>query len=159
MKRINFLSTVLLLAITSLATKSFAQTWNAQQKEVWTNVENYWAVQAKGDAESFLSYFSPDYMGWDYDSPMPQGKTSTAKYINFGIKNSKVLFYDITPAAILIYGDIAIVDYYYSMQTENLENKKQWKTGRWTDILQKQGPSGTKWLLIADHGGDNKNEK
>jgi ketosteroid isomerase-like protein len=158
MKRINFFSMLLLLSMTlmSLTTKTYGQTWNAQQKEVWSNVETYWSVQAKGDVDGFLSYFSPDYMGWDYNSPVPQGKASTAKYITMSMKNSKILFYDITPAAILVYGDIAIVDYFYSMQTEGAENKKQWKSGRWTDILQKQG---SKWVLIADHGGDDKDKK
>ena len=158
MKRINFFSMLLLLSLTwmSLTTKTYGQTWNAQQKEVWSNVETYWSVQAKGDVDGFLSYFSADYMGWDYNSPVPQGKTSTAKYITMSMKNNKILFYDITPAAILVYGDIAIVDYFYSMQTEGADNKKQWKSGRWTDILQKQG---SKWVLIADHGGDDKKEK
>ncbi len=142
--------------VTSFTNKVFGQTWNTQQKEVWSNVETYWSLQGKGDVDGFLSYFSPDYMGWDYNSPVPQGKASTAKYVNLSMKNSKMLFYDITPAAILIHDDVAIVDYFYSMQTENMENKKQWKTGRWTDILQKQGG---KWILIADHGGDNKDEK
>lgn len=156
MKRIYFYSTMLFLAIVLLTSTSYGQTWNDKQKEVWSNVENYWSLQAKGDADGFLSYFSQDYMGWDYGSPVPQGKTSTAKYITLNMKNSKVLFYDITPVAILVYNDIAIVDYYYSMQTENSESKKQWKTGRWTDILKKQD---NKWVLIADHGGENKDQK
>ena len=133
----------------------YGQIWNPQQKEIWTNVETYWSVQAKGDVEGFLSYFSPDYMGWDYDSPVPMGKAATAKYITNGMKNSKVLFYNITPVAILVYGEVAIVDYYYTIQSENSEAKKQWKNGRWTDILQKQG---NKWVLIADHGGEEKSK-
>jgi uncharacterized protein (TIGR02246 family) len=156
MKRIYFYSTMLFLAIVLLTSTSYGQTWSDKQKEVWSNVENYWSLQAKGDADGFLSYFSQDYMGWDYGSPVPQGKTSTAKYITLNMKNSKVLFYDITPVAILVYNDIAIVDYYYSMQTENSESKKQWKTGRWTDILKKQD---NRWVLIADHGGENKDQK
>lgn len=147
---------MLFLAIVLLTSTSYGQIWNDKQKEVWSNVENYWSLQAKGDADGFLSYFSQDYMGWDYGSPVPQGKTSTAKYITLNMKNSKVLFYDITPVAILVYNDIAIVDYYYSMQTENSESKKQWKTGRWTDILKKQD---NRWVLIADHGGENKDQK
>lgn len=147
---------MLFLAIVLLTSTSYGQTWSDKQKEVWSNVENYWSLQAKGDADGFLSYFSQDYMGWDYGSPVPQGKTSTAKYITLNMKNSKVLFYDITPVAILVYNDIAIVDYYYSMQTENSESKKQWKTGRWTDILKKQD---NRWVLIADHGGENKDQK
>jgi hypothetical protein len=39
---------------------------------------------------------------------------------------------------------------------ENTEGKKEWRNGRWTDILQKQAPG--KWILIGDHGGDEKDK-
>lgn len=74
MKRIHFFSLLLLLTILTAAPNTFGQTWNAQQKEVWGNIETYWSLQAKGDADGFLSYFSTDYMGWDYGSPVPQGE-------------------------------------------------------------------------------------
>ena len=159
MKRNHFFSIVLLLSIAglSLATNSYGQTWNQQQKDVWTNVDNYWALMAKGDIDGFMTYFGADYMGWDYDSPVPQSKAATAKYMNNGIKNGKTVFYDLSPVAILIYGDIAIVDYYFNTQRENLEGKKEWRSGRWTDVLQKLS-GGSKWVLIADHGGDVKNK-
>jgi ketosteroid isomerase-like protein len=157
MKRVQMGWLVLLLAFT---TNLFSQNWNAQQKEAWANVEAYWALQAKGDLAGFLSYFSPDYTGWGYDSPVPQGKAAVEKYVSMGMKNNKMLLYDITPVSILVYGDIAIVHYYYNMQRENLEGKKSWESGRWTDILQRQGQGGTgKWVLISDHGGEVKNKE
>jgi ketosteroid isomerase-like protein len=158
MKRVKFSWLVLLLTIAAnlFVNHAYGQNWNQQQKDVWGNVEAYWALQAKGDVDGFMSYFSSDYMGWDYDSPVPQGKASVAKYMTNGLKNGKNLFYDLSPVAILIFGDIAVVDYYYNTQGENMEGKKNWKHGRWTDILQKQG---SKWVLIADHGGDEKDDK
>jgi ketosteroid isomerase-like protein len=156
MKKVKFNWSMLLLSIAFLSfTPAFGQTWNAQQKEVWSNVETYWGLQTKGDVDGFMTYFATDYMGWDYDSPVPSGKAAVTKYMNNAKNNGKVLFYDLTPVAIMVYGDIAIVDYYYNMQRENMEGKKDWRHGRWTDILQKQG---SKWVLIADHGGDEKDK-
>ena len=39
------------------------------QKDVWKSVEDYWALDAKGDLEGFMSYFDASYVGWSYDSP------------------------------------------------------------------------------------------
>ena len=152
MKRVSIALTMLLFACT---TPVIAQNWNTQQKEAWTVVEAYWAAQAKGDAAGFLAYISPDYIGWGYEAPVPQNKASVEKYVSLGMKNNKILFYDISPTAILVYDDIAIVHYYYNMQLENLEGKKTWEHGRWTDILQRQAQG--KWLLVSDHGGEMKN--
>ena len=152
MQRVKLGWAMLLLAFTMNVN---AQNWTPQQKEVWSNVETYWDHQTKGNIDGFMSYFSADYMGWDYDSPVPEGKSAVGKYVTNGLKNRKTVFYNITPVSIQIFDDIAVVNYYYTTQTENMEGKKDWAKGRWTDILQKQGP---KWVLVADHGGDVKDK-
>ncbi len=50
---------------------------------------------------------------------------------------------------------VAFVDYYYAMAKESQDGKKSAESGRWTDILLKQG---TKWVMIGDHGGSDKKE-
>ncbi len=47
-------------------------------------------------------------------------------------------------------GNVAIVHYYYSTLIKNVEGKERNRSGRWTDILMKQGD---KWVLIGDSGG------
>ena len=147
----NFLSVALVLALASMSFTTVAQTWNAQQAEVLKNVEAYWAAYSKGDAAGFLSYFSEDYVGWSNDSPMPDNKQITAKFVTYGLANKKTLFYHLNPVTIKVYGDIAIVNYYYTTHSQNVDNEKKWQSGRWTDILKKQGD---KWVIVADHGGE-----
>ncbi len=43
----------------------------------------------------------------------------------------------------------------YSEAKETQDGKKSSESGRWTDILLKQG---TKWVMIGDHGGSDKKE-
>jgi phospholipase C len=71
----------ILFVITLLSTNSFAQQWSDAQKEVWTGVQKYWDVSAKGDAQGFLSYFDESYMGWNNQSLVPQSKANTGKWI------------------------------------------------------------------------------
>ena len=128
-----------------------AQEWSAAQKEVWKVENDCWAAFAKGDLSGFLEFFHPDYMGWDDNSPLPNTKTDTQKWLQIFVIGNKVILYDIKPVGIRVFGDFAIVDYYYSLVNE-MDGKKKTEDGRWTDILMKQG---NKWLLIGDNGGAN----
>jgi ketosteroid isomerase-like protein len=135
-----------LLATTSL----HAQEWSAAQKEVWRNVEAYWALDAAGNLEGFMSYFHDNYMGWDINEPIPMDKASVKKFVEYEYKTSKTLLYTIKPVAINVVGDVAIVDYYYTRIMKDAEGKDKSRSGRWADVVKKQGD---KWVLIGDHGG------
>jgi ketosteroid isomerase-like protein len=154
MKKYRIIPVLLLFFGLGISTV-FAQDWNAAQKEVWKNVNDYWALMAKGDVNGFMDYFHQDYMGWDNDSRVPQNKEETKKWISYAYQGVKIPVYEIQPLAIKIYGDVAFVHYFYSMARE-IDGKKSMENGRWTDILMKQG---TKWVLIGDHGGADKSDK
>ena len=128
----------------------FAQEWSAAQKEVWKNVEAYTALNTQRNLEGFLEYFHTDYCGWDYENALPINKTWIRKFIEYNWKTTKIVFSDIKPVAIKIHGDVAFVHYYYTMVSKNTEGKEKSVSGRWTDILMKQGD---KWVMIGDHGG------
>jgi ketosteroid isomerase-like protein len=133
----------------------FAQDWSPAQKEVWKNVNDYWSLMAKGDISGFMEYFHPDYMGLDNGSMLPATKEESKKWITYGYQGLKVPVYQINPLSIKIYGDVAFVHYYYAMAKETQDGKKSSESGRWTDILLKQG---NKWVMIGDHGGSDKKE-
>ena len=127
-----------------------AQEWSAPQKEVWKNVEAYWALDAAGNTEGFLAYFHADYMGWSNNRAVPSGKDAARKFIAYGHKTSKTQVYDVQPVAIKIHGNVAFADYHWVQITKDEAGKEKESSGRWTDILMKQGD---KWVMIGDHGG------
>ncbi len=128
----------------------FAQEWSAAQKEVWKNVEAYWALDAAGNLEGFMTYFHDNYIGWNINYAMPLDKAAVRKIIDHEYKTEKTLVYNIKPVAINVFGNFAIVDYYYMRIVKDAEGKDKTKSGRWADIVMKQGD---KWVLIGDHGG------
>jgi ketosteroid isomerase-like protein len=150
----HFMSISVVIAVLWLmlpvSTPLYAQEWSAAQKDVWKNVETYNALAAKGDLEGFLGYFHPDYRGWNYRSQLPGDKATAKKFIEYWFKTSQTLLYDIKPAAIQIFGNVAIVHYFYTSIEKEAEGKANSSSGRWTDILMKQGD---KWVMIGDHGG------
>ena len=129
---------------------SQAQEWSPAQKDVWKNVEAYWALDAAGNTDGFLAYFHPDYAGWSLNNPAPTGKATATKFITYQHKTSKTIVYDLQPAAIKIHGNVAFVHYHYVQINKDAAGKDKETSGRWTDILMKQGD---KWLLIGDNGG------
>ena len=141
-----FVTCLAMLASTTL----FAQEWSTDQKDVWTNVEAYWDLAAKGDLEVYLGYFHNDFSGWNYLSPLPHDRATRVKYIKFLLPKSKTLFSDIQPLAIKIHSNVAIVHYSYILISKSEEEKEKVEQGRWTDILIKQDD---KWIMIGDHGG------
>ena len=143
----------LLIVIVFAATAStsiFAQEWNATQKEVWKNVETYWALYAQGNLEGFMGYVHPDYLGWSNNAALPGNKSTNQKWVDHDMKTTKTLVYDVKPVGIQIYGNVAFVHYYYSQIVKDADGKENGSSGRWTDILMKQGDM---WVMIGDHGG------
>jgi ketosteroid isomerase-like protein len=128
----------------------FGQEWSEEQKEVWKNVETYLDLRVKGDLEGFMDYIHADYSGWTHSDPLPANKASARKFLTHIFKVKKILVQDLQPVAIKIHGNVAIVHYYYSRILKDAEGKEKNASGRWTDILMKQGD---KWVMIGDHGG------
>ena len=146
MKKLSVAVVILLL----LPVCALSQEWSAAQKEVWKSVEAYNALADAGNVEGFMAYFHDDYLGWSYDSPMPMDKAAVRKYVEHDFKTSKTILSTIKPVGISVFGNFAYVHYYYSVLYKDSEGKEKSSTGRWTDILTKQGD---KWVLIGDHGG------
>jgi ketosteroid isomerase-like protein len=142
---------LLLAASLSLPLGANAQEWSAQQKEIWKNVEAYWALDAAGDTPGFLAYFHADYRGWGYDSAIPGSKERAKKFLTHMHKASKTLVYDVQPLSVSVQGNVAFAHYVYTRLYKDSEGKEKREAGRWTDILLKDG---NKWVLIGDHGGE-----
>jgi ketosteroid isomerase-like protein len=81
---------------------------------------------------------------------MATTKARLRKFLEFSFKNYKTDLSDIQPVAINVVDDVAIVYYQFTDIGKDADGKRSEETGRWADILMKQGD---KWVLIGDHGG------
>jgi len=147
MKKLCLVVAVLLLSPSAYL---FSQEWSAAQKEVWKNVEAYNALADAGNVEGFMAYVHNDYLGWNYQSALPNDKAAVRKFVEYEFKTSKTILTSIKPVAIGVFGNFAYVHYYYAVIYKDNEGKEKSESGRWTDILMKQGD---KWVMIGDHGG------
>ena len=126
------------------------QTWSAEQQEVWQTVESYWQCYAAGDAACFLTYLHDDFSGWTNTNAMPRDKGDMARYLPRGFETTETVLHDVTPVGITVHSNVAVVHYYYTRTFVDRSGAQHGDSGRWTDVLLRQG---NRWVMIGDHGG------
>ncbi len=65
-----------LLCLVLLPTLASAQTWNAEQQEVWKLEEQQWQMAKDKDLSWIDKMVHPNISYWDVDQPGPQNKAS-----------------------------------------------------------------------------------
>lgn len=127
-----------------------AQEWTKEQMEVWKVVENAWAKWQEGDLEASVASVHEKYLGWNEEDPLPTTKEKWVKSISMYKDYVTFNYYDIEPARILVYGDVAVVDYYYtqSFTYAKDEEKKDFNLeGKNAEFYIKEKGQ---WYLIGD---------
>ena len=139
------------LCLVVLPTLAAAQTWNAEQQEVWKLEEQQWQMSKDKDVSWIDKMVHPNISYWDVDQPGPQNKASLVRWNRYNNTNATVLEQELFPISLTITGNIAVVQYRYSVARENYKKERETATGRYTDVLVKEGG---RWLFIAWSGGD-----
>lgn len=151
MKTLKINSAIVILLIAFLGTTTLnAQEWTSDQKTVWNEVEKMWANWKDGNIDEAFANVHEQYLGWNNSAPMPISKgkwVQSEKDFMASVSNQN---YDIEPARIVIYKNVAVVHYYfnYSFVLTNGEKKEQHSySGKWSAffVLEK-----SLWLMIGD---------
>jgi len=141
-------------AFTALAiftSSLLAGDWSDDQKAVWSTIEKQWEISATGDASWASTMLAEGFSGWGMQSPAPQSADSTAAwYAARSSAGGKTIHQELVPMKIIVRGDMAFVHYYYQQLSEDKNGKRETETGRWTDILVKEGSA---WKFIGWQGG------
>jgi len=151
---------VLALAAVSIALAGFAggaaaQTWSAEQQEVWQLEQQQWKMAAAKDLSWIDTMVHPNMRYWETGDPMPRDKASLKHWSRFTSESSTVLHQEIFPIAATITGNVAVVQYHYMIASENYKKERETVTGRYTDVLIKENG---RWMFIAWTGGDDKKD-
>ncbi len=149
---IRFISLCLLsLAAGAFAGAASAQTWSAEQQEIWRFEEQQWKMAAAKDLTWVDTMVHANASVWGTAQPGPQGKASIARWSRYDSSTTTVLEQEIFPLSIVITGNIAVVNYRYMVANENYKKERETVTGRYTDILIKDDG---RWQFLAWAGGD-----
>jgi len=146
----NFSAIVMLLIAFLGTTRVNAQEWTADQKAVWQEVENMWANWKVSDIDGAFANIHEDYLGWNNSVPMPMSKAKWANSMQDFSKSIGNQYYNIEPARIVVYKNVAVVHYYFDYSFELNTGEKKEKhaySGKWTAffVLEKN-----LWVMIGD---------
>jgi hypothetical protein len=150
MKRILATATIL-LATTIAAGSALAQTWNAEQQELWKVEQQQWTMAAAKDVSWIDTLLHPNLRFWETDAPMPRDRASLKHWARFDSQGVTVLEQELFPISATITGNVAVVQYHYMTVREDHAKDRKRVTGRYTDVLVKENG---RWLFIAWAGGD-----
>ena len=149
--RIISSSLVTLALLGGIAGSAVAETWNAEQQEVWKLEQQQWKMAAAKDLSWIDSMVHPNLSYWETGQPMPQNRDSLARWNRYQTTTATTLEQELLPISIAITGNVAVVTYYYSVAREDYKKERETVTGRYMDVLMKDQGS---WKFIAWAGGD-----
>lgn len=147
----RFSVSLLSLALAVFAGAASAQTWSPEQQEIWKLEEQQWKMSKEKDLSWIDKMVHPNLSYWDVGQPGPQNKASLLRWNRYSNTNATVLEQELFPISVTITGNIAVVQYGYSIARENYKKDRETVNGRYTDILVKEG---SRWLFLAWAGGD-----
>jgi hypothetical protein len=140
-----------LLAILAHTSTAVAQTWTPEQQELWRLEEQQWRMSAAKDPGWIETMVHPNISYWDTGQPGPQNKASLTRWTKYNYANSTVLEQELFPISMTITGNVAVAHYRYRVASEDDKKEREVVTGRFTDVLVKEG---SRWLFLTWAGGD-----
>jgi hypothetical protein len=149
--RIISSSVVTLTIVCGFAGAAVAETWNAEQQEVWKLEQQQWKMAAAKDLSWIDSMVHPNLSYWETGQPMPQNRDSLVRWNRYSATTGTALEQELLPISIAITDNVAVVTYYYSVAREDYKKEREMVTGRYMDVLVKDKGS---WKFIAWAGGD-----
>ena len=144
-------STFAILALVAVAGTASAQTWSPEQAEIWKLEEQQWQMARDKDLSWIDKMVHPNLSYWDRDQQSPQNKASLARWNRYNSATTTVLEQELFPITVTITGNIAVVQYRYTIARENYKKERETVSGRYMDVLVKEGG---RWMFIAWAGGD-----
>jgi hypothetical protein len=139
------------LMLCAVADAAAAQEWSAEQQEIWKVEQQQWKMSAARDMSWIDTMVHQNMKFWETGAPMPRDKASLKHWSRFDADNGSTLEQELFPISATITGNVAVVQYNYMVARENYKKERETVTGRYTDVLVKDGG---RWVFVTWTGGD-----
>ena len=148
MKSLCSLGLVTGFFLSDLALAQFPS-WDAEQTAVWEFVEQSWVDQAAESDRWPRDYVHPKFVGWGDSLPAPRGIDKSAEWFRYDYAANNVLFYEITPAAIVVEDNTAVVHYHATLVSEDLKADRERSVLSLVEVLIREG-GDWKYLSLSE---------
>lgn len=139
------------LAAVLAADTALAQlpSWDAEQTAVWNFVAQSWVDDAAENDRWPAAYVHPKVVDWGDRQAAPRGLDQIVRWSRFDDESSDVLYYEITPAAIVVEDNTAVVHYHLMIVTEDHKGERETSVNGLVEVLIRQNGS---WKYITLSG-------
>jgi hypothetical protein len=137
------ISTSIFLSVPALAQ---FPTWDAEQTAVWEFVEQSWVDDAAENGRWPGEYVHEEVVSWGDTQAAPRGVDQIDAWNRFEDEGSDTLYYEITPAAIVVEDDVSIVHYHLLVVTEDHTGERDTTVSRLIEVLIRQDDE---WKYIS----------
>jgi hypothetical protein len=121
-------------------------TWSAEQQTAWKLVSDSWVDDVAQNGKWPAQYADPQFIGWSPDVPSPRGLAASIRWSRFSETQGKVIHYEITPQAIALSGNTAVVSYTLLIVYQRGTDKPSHDQEAITETLVR---SGSSWKYLA----------
>lgn len=123
-----------------------AQEWSETEQEIWKNEKAYLEFRQKGDLEAMAEMWHENFVGWPSWAEQPVNKEFAVAAIKERLSHAKLVSFELKPAAIEVFGNVAINHYFVSGVWQDSEGNEVRTTTRITHTWMKQDG---KWKIIG----------
>ncbi len=133
-------------ALVAACVQAQAPTWSDEQAAVWTIVEQSWDSQVAEDGKWPSDYTHERYVAWAENLPAPRVKETTIARQRTVDEAFDTVWHEITPLAITVVGDTAVVMYSTIFAADNSDGERNTVVISVAEVLIRDG--GT-WEVLA----------
>lgn len=130
----------------SAAAHAQMPTWSAEQQGAWKVVSDSWVDDVTQNGKWPADYADPQFIGWSPDVPSPRGLAASIRWSRFSETQGKVIHYEITPQAIALSGNTAVVSYTLLIVYQRGSDKPDYDQEAITETLVRSGGS---WKYLS----------
>jgi hypothetical protein len=138
-----FFISVMLFASTAYAQ---APSWSDAQSEVWTYVQQSWVDDAAENRKWPAEYAHEKFVTWGDDRIAPRDRETTIRWEHSSNAVADTFWYEITPLAIIVEGETAVVMYALLEGQESKDGERELTPSSVVEVLSRENRT---WKFLA----------
>ena len=143
---LNKLKPGVFVALCLLVGVSYAD-MNEAQQSVWEVIEQSWADEVAKNGKWPADYVHDEVVNWGEEWPTPRRKASMMKWSRFADESERnTLIYELFPAAIVVVGDTAVVNYNVVTISEDAKKERERES---TGLVETLVRDGNTWKFLG----------
>jgi len=112
--------------------------WDNEQSEVWEFVQQSWVDDVAENGRWPAEYIHEKVIDWGDTQAAPRGAEQILEWTRFEDAGSQTLYYEITPAAIVVEDDTAVVHYHLLTVSEDHAGDRETSVLSLVEVLVRQ---------------------